>query len=78
MRTRRREHIPGFKTRTDGEMTIRVGIWTELSTNARDASRPLLYSVSGGLLVAQSILSPSVTRTCGRPRASSKTKAEIQ
>ena len=48
------------------------------AVNHARANRPILYLVSGGLPVAQSILSPSVTKTFGRPRASSKTKAETQ
>ena len=32
----------------DGQMRIDVGIWTGLSTNARDTNRPLLCPVSAG------------------------------
>ena len=32
----------------DGEMRIDVGIWTGLSTNARDTNRPLLIQSSAG------------------------------
>jgi len=33
--SRESRHIAGDSTRTDSEMTIRIGIWTELSTNTR-------------------------------------------
>jgi hypothetical protein len=36
VRTWRREHIPGIQAMADGEMTIGVGIRTELSTDARE------------------------------------------
>ena len=45
--SRESRHIAGESTRTDSEMTIRIGIWTELSTNTRDGIR--IVAVLSGL-----------------------------